>query len=89
VPESAIEQYKTTEPWSGFGTIIGLTQDMIDGIREIKDESLTPALSEGDWYDLNGRKMVNGQSSMVNGKLPRGINILRYSNGTTRKVLIK
>ena len=55
-----------------------------DGIK-----SLTPTLSkgEGEWYDLSGRKIVNGKLS--NGKLPRGINIIRYSDGTTRKVLIK
>jgi hypothetical protein len=91
VPAASIDAYKATGPWSGFGTIVGLTQDMIDGIREIKDESLTLALSEGegDWYDLNGRKMANGQSSMFNGKLPRGINIIRYADGTSKKVLIK
>lgn len=33
-------------------------------------------------YDLNGRQYVNG-------KLPRGINIIHYSDGTTRKVLMK
>lgn len=54
-----------TNPWNEFGTFVGLTQDMIEGIQEIKNESFTPALSEGDWYDLSGRKIVNG-------KLPKG-----------------
>ena len=51
-----------------------------DGIKEI--ESLTPALSkgEGDWYDLNGRKLAAPQ---------KGINIIRYSDGTSKKVLLK
>ena len=51
-----------------------------DGIKEI--ESLTQALSkgEGDWYDLNGRKLDKPQ---------KGINIIRYSDGTNRKVLFK
>ena len=51
-----------------------------DGIKEI--ESLTPALSkdEGDWYDLNGRKLD---------KPHKGINIIRYSDGSSKKVLIK
>ena len=48
-----------------------------DGIK-----SLTPALSkgEGDWYDLNGRKLAAPQ---------KGVNIIRYSDGITRKVLVK
>jgi len=82
VPEGYLQEYKTTSPWSNFGTIVGLTQDMIDGIREIKNESLTPALSngEGDWYDINGRKLAAPQ---------KGINIIRHSDGTTKKVAIK
>ena len=43
---------------------------------------LAPALSHGNdiRYDLNGRKL---------NALQKGINIIRYSDGTTRKVLIK
>ena len=51
-----------------------------DGIKEI--EGLTPALSkgEGDWYDISGRKLSAPQ---------KGLNIIRYSDGTSRKVLVK
>jgi len=51
--------------------------DVVDGI-----ESLTPALSkgEGEIYDLNGRKLSSPQ---------KGINIIRMSDGTSRKVLIR
>jgi len=75
---------KTSEGETFYGEQQMFTTGEIDpdGIREIKDESLTPALSEGDWYDLSGRKIVNG-------KLPKGINIIRYSDGTSKKVLIK
>ena len=74
VPAASLEAYKSTEPWSGFGTIVGLTEDEIDGI------GLTPAVSKGeeDWFTLDGKKLIKPQ---------RGINIIRYSNGTTRKVL--
>ena len=83
VPAVSIESYKATSPWSKFGNIVALTSDEIsywDGIKEI--ESLTPALSngEGDYYDLNGRKLSKPQ---------KGINIIRHSGGTTRKVLLK
>ncbi len=53
-----------------------------DGIIEIKDESLTPALSKGEgvWYSLDGKKLDKPQ---------RGINIIRNSDGTTRKVMVR
>ena len=51
-----------------------------DGIKEI--ESLTPAFSKGEgvWYSLDGKKLDKPQ---------RGINIIRYDDGTSKKVLIK
>ena len=51
--------------------------DVVDAI-----ESLTPALSkgEGEIYDLNGRKLSSPQ---------KGINIIRMSDGSSRKVLIR
>ena len=53
-----------------------------DGIIEIKDESLTPALSKGEgvWYSLDGKKLSKPQ---------KGINILRYSDGTSKKEVVK
>ena len=53
-----------------------------DGISSPLAEAREEAI-----YNLAGQKIVNGQSS--NGKLPRGINILRMSDDTTRKVLVK
>ena len=88
VPQLSVDVYSETSPWSKFGTIIGLTQDEIDGIEEIKDDSLTPALSkgEGEWYDLSGRKT----NSLPSGRSVGGhINIVRHSDGTTRKVMVK
>ena len=85
VPDGFVEAYQAAPQWKEFFFV-----DVDpDGIEEIKNESLTPALSkgEGDWYSLDGRKMVNGKLS--NGKLPRGINIIRYADGTSKKVLIK
>lgn len=73
VPDDAVDKYKAHSAWGQF---------MIETPTDI---SLTPAPSpvrEGNWYDLNGRKIVNG-------KLSKDINIIRMSDGTTRKVLIK
>ena len=84
VPAGSIDSYKATSPWSKFGTIIGLTEDDIDGILEVESSKLKV---ESTAYDLSGRQIVNGHLS--NGKLPKGINIIRYPDGTTRKVLVK
>ena len=80
VPEESVDAYNRTSPWKDFGNIVGLTQDMIDGIKEI--ESLTPALSKGEgvWYSLDGKKLSMPQSC---------INIISYADGTSKKFLIK
>ena len=52
----SLDSYKTTEPWSGFGTIVGLTEDEIVGIYEIKSEELRNK-TEGSWYSLDGKKL--------------------------------
>ncbi len=54
---------------------ITFTCDDADGIREMKNEELRMKNDE-PIYNLAGQKMVNGQSSMVNDKLPRGIYIV-------------
>ena len=72
---------KTEENETFFGEVQTFSTNVDpDGIREI--ESLTPALSkgEGDWYDLSGRKLDKPQN---------GINIIRYADGTSKKVLVK
>ena len=56
---------------------MSVEEAVIDGI-----ESLTPTLSEGGEaiYDLQGRCLLAPQ---------QGMNIIRHSNGTSRKVLLK
>ena len=48
-----------------------------DGIGDIKAEEEVTEIAR---YDLNGRKLAGPQ---------KGINIIRYSNGTSKKVLLK
>lgn len=74
VPASALEQYKTTYLWRSFKNIVALTDE--DAIVEVEVKNIT----DSGYYDLNGRKL---------NKPKKGINIIRYSDGTTRKVLIK
>ena len=69
------------------GKAINYSFIFVNGILTITEpdgiESLTSDLSpvgEESWYDLSGRKIDKPQ---------KGINIIRYSDGTTRKVLVK
>ena len=76
VPAASIKAYSTTGPWNDFGSIVPLTDE--DAI-----ESVTPdpsPVGEGSWYDILGR---------CTNKPAKGINILRMSDGTTKKVLRK
>ncbi len=77
VPEGSLEAYRTTAPWSDFGTIVALTQDDIDAVDEVKASETT---AETARYDLLGRQISTPQ---------KGINIIRMNDGTNRKVLIK
>ena len=77
MPASALEQYKATTPWSDFGTIVALTDE--DAIEEVKSEELKVNDVE-DWYSLDGKKLSKPQ---------KGINIIRYTDGTSRKVLVQ
>ena len=63
------------------GDIRRYEPDMV-GIEAVDSEQL--AVDSDVWYDLSGRKIVNGQWSIVNGKLPRGIYI---HNG--KKVIVQ
>ncbi len=75
VPASSLEAYRATGPWSRFGTIVALTDEEV-GIKAIDNGQLTI----DNAYDLSGRQQR---------KMQKGINIIRMSNGTTRKVLVK
>ena len=96
VPAGSIDSYKATSPWSGFGNIVPLTDE--DGIGEVESSELKV---ESSIYDLGGRQMVNGKfldalaprrdcsRGRSNGQMPRGINIIRMSDGSVRKILRK
>ena len=70
------------------------SQDVIDGIEGTEDEDGVTEIAlfgientedadgvtEVARYDLNGRKLSSSQ---------KGLNIIRYSDGTSRKVMVK
>ena len=73
VDENAKTAYQAQEPWNNYAIVV-----MPTGIEELEIDKTTPTIV--GYYDLNGRP--------TNGK-QRGAVILRYSDGTTRKVLVK
>ncbi len=75
VPASSLEAYRTTNPWSEFGTIVALTDEEV-GVKTIDNAQLII----NNVYDLQGRHQTRKQ---------KGINIIRMNDGTTKKVLVK
>ena len=65
VPAESIEDYKATEPWSGFGKIVALTEET--GIEDIAVEDIN--INDAPVYNLQGMKMQNADN------LPKGIYI--------------
>ena len=76
VPENAVDKYKANQYWMQFWI------ETPTGINEIENGRWRFENSISECYNLNGHKIING-------KLPSGINIIRMSDGTTRKVLKK
>ena len=73
VDEDAKAAYQAQEPWNQYDIVV-----MPTGIEELETDKTAPTIV--GYYDLNG-KPINGKQ--------RGVAILRYSDGTTRKVLVK
>ena len=78
VPATSIETYKNAKQWKDFGTIIALTDDdpKPTGIQSINNEVITAER----YYSLDGKHITTPK---------RGLNIIRMSDGTTKKVIMK
>ena len=73
VDEYAKAVYQAQDPWSEYEIVV-----MPTGIEEVETDKTAPTIV--GCYDLNG-KLINGKQG--------GTVIVRYSDGTTRKVLVK
>lgn len=74
VPDEALNDYKTTIPWSLFETILPISS-------ETKIENTTMQEAEvKDRFSLEGFKSRNSK---------KGLNIIRMSDGTVKKVVVK
>ncbi len=78
VPATSIETYRNAEPWSIFENIVALTDSDPNptGITNVSNNMVTGER----YYSLDGKRLDQPQ---------RGLNIIRMSNGTTRKVIVK
>ncbi len=73
VDEDAKTAYQVQEPWNQYAIVV-----MPTGIEELETDKTTPTIV--GCYDLGGRKLAGKQ---------RGAVILRYSDGTSSKVMVK
>ena len=74
VDDNSVEAYKTSAPWSGFGTIMGFNEAAgIDGV-------LLENGGRAKIFSIDGRPLNEPR---------KGINIIRMDNGKTKKVLVK
>ena len=72
VPKQSIDAYKTTDPWSNFVNVVALEGTGIEG-NPMDNAPRVDAV-----YDIDGRRTDS---------MKRGLNIVRMSDGTTRKVM--
>ena len=72
VDEDAKTAYQAQAPWGAYVIVVLPTTS----IEELETDKTAPTIV--GYYDLNG-KLINGKQ--------RGAVIVRYSDGTTRKVL--
>ena len=79
VPATSLSAYQETEPWSQFARIVPLTDEEMTGIEKVNADNHSKA-KDSVIYSIDGRRLNHKQ---------RGLNIIRMSDGTTRKVMVK
>ena len=79
VPAASVEAYQNAEQWKDFGSIVALTDDdpKPTGISEME---YAPMTTNKAIYDLQGHQLTQPK---------KGLNIIKMSDGTTKKVVIK
>ena len=77
VPKGTYAAYKAAQYWQDFKEIVEYERET--GIWPIENGHLSLD-SDGGAYDLNGRRLA---------RMQRGLNIVRYADGSTRKVMVK
>lgn len=80
VPTSSVDAYSNAERWMDFGSIVALTNDDPEPTTAINTQAVTQMPTIVGHYSFDG-KHINGYQ--------RGLNIIRMSDGTTKKILVK
>lgn len=75
VPTGSKSAYQNAPGWKDFGTITEMDNIETADIQEVKNQSKMQGI-----YDINGRLLPAMQ---------KGLNIVKMSNGETRKVVVK
>ncbi len=79
VPESSVSLYSKNSPWSEFGNIVALTES------DPKPTGIMVVKYDDDKY-IVGYYSPDGQRIDAPRK---GVNIIKYSNGETKKIVVK
>ncbi len=74
VPTGCVETYQSTDYWSNFYNIKEFDATPVEGVQT------DGTLEETGRYSLDGKRIGSQQ---------KGVNIVRYSDGSTKKVLVK
>lgn len=72
VPEGSMYNYKRLEEWNAFNHIVEFSPTGIDGVHSSAERR------EVERYDTSGRRLTSPT---------KGLNIVRFNDGTTRKVM--
>ena len=79
VPANAVEAYRNADQWKDFGNIVALT-DEDPKPTAISSIEYAPVATNKAIYDLQGHQLAQPK---------KGLNIIKMSDGTTKKVIIK
>lgn len=74
IPPGSLDSYTAAEPWNSF-----FFKETV-GIKDITTDKATEEIENCNYYDLNGQLLSQPR---------KGVNIVKMSNGTTKKVVVK
>lgn len=72
IPEGSMDNYKRGEEWNAFNHIVEFSPTGINGVHSSAERR------EVERYDTSGRRLASST---------KGLNIVRFNDGTTRKVM--